>query len=120
MIDINREAKKSLEKTGFTIVFHHPKENTTLPCVSFYNLSEKPEFSMDNTEAIQKGYIQLDIWAVKASDCGSMAVKINEVLNLDGWSRSMSMDVPEESDIYHKTMRFSKQFILYKEEILWQ
>lgn len=113
MIDINSEAEKSLIKTGFTLVFHHPKKETPLPCVSFYNLTERPDFTTDNTEAIQAGWVQVDVWSYNAAECGSMAVKINEVLNADGWNRELSMDIPEDnSEIFRKTIRFSKHFIL--------
>lgn len=112
MLDINSEADKSLAKTGYEIVFHHPKEKTPLPCVSFYNLSEQGSFSADNAEAIQTGRVQIDIWAKKPQECGKMAIKINEIMVNDGWTRELSMDLPDDSEVYRRTMRFSKIFNL--------
>ncbi len=112
MIDVNLEAEKSLIKTGFNIVFHHPKEKQALPCVSFYTLSEQGSFSSDNTETIQTGRIQVDVWTKKPQDSGEMATKINNIMINDGWVRELSMDVPDDSEVYHKTFRFSKIFNL--------
>ncbi len=112
MIDINAEAEKSLLKTKYRIEYQYPKTWAELPTVSFYNLTEAPEFSTDNAEDIQQGTIQVDIWAAEPQDTGDMAVKINDVLTADGWYREMSRDIPPVDDVYHRTMRYTKDFII--------
>lgn len=112
MKDINKEAEESLLKTGFNIEYHHPKKSTEFPCISFYNLTERSSLSLDNSEAVQTGWVQVDIWGKTPIQCGEMMLKVNEVLKADGWCREMSKDIPDESGIYHKTSRFVKDFIL--------
>ena len=112
MKDINSEAEKSLVKTGYKLCFAHPKEEAEMPCVSFYNLNERPEFSSDNSEDSQMGWVQVDVWARNPKTVGDMAIEVSNKMKADGWSRELSKDIPDEGEIYHKTMRFSKQFIL--------
>lgn len=110
--DINSEAEKSLVKTGYKLCFQHPKSEAEFPCVSFFTLNERPEFASDNSEDSQMGWIQVDVWADKAKTVGDMSIEISSKMKADGWSRELSRDVPDEGEVYHKTMRFSKQFIL--------
>ena len=116
MVDVDAEIEKSLLKgdyDGAEIVYQYPKTFTKLPVISYYNLTEHPDFSADNAELIQSGWAQVDIWADKPNDCGKIAVKINEVMNADGWAREFSMSLkPDENGAYHKTMRFAKIFNL--------
>ena len=110
--DINSEAEKSLVKTGYKLCLQHPKSEAEFPCVSFFTLNERPEFASDNSEDSQMGWIQVDVWADKAKTIGDMSIEISSKMKADGWSRELSRDVPDEGEVYHKTMRFSKQFIL--------
>ena len=110
--DINSEAEKSLVKTGYKLCLQHPKSEAEFPCVSFFTLNERPEFASDNSEDSQMGWIQVDVWADKAKTVGDMSIEISGKMKADGWSRELSRDVPDEGEVYHKTMRFSKQFIL--------
>ena len=112
MKDINSEAEKSLVKTGYKLCFQHPKAEAKLPCVSFYTLNERPEFASDNIEGCQVGWVQVDIWAYSPKTVGDMAIEVSKKMAEDGWSRELSRDIPDEEEVYHKTMRFSKQFIL--------
>lgn len=113
MIDINTEAEKTLLKTGCSVVYQYPEHFTRLPVISYYNLAEKGAFYADNSESIQQGYIQADIWSRSPKECYDISVKVNDKLTADGWTREMSMDVPKDGDrIYHRTMRFQKYFTL--------
>ena len=112
MIDINAEAEKSLSETGYRLAYCFPKEKAKLPCVTFFNITERPQMKCDNEEQIQRGWIQVDIWAKEASVCGEMLIKVNEVLTSDGWHREMSRDIPDESGIFRKVTRYAKDFIL--------
>lgn len=113
MLDINNEAKKSLEKTGYNLVYQYPEHFSRLPVISYYNLSEKGAFYADNNESIQEGYVQIDIWSRSPKECYDISIEVNNVLTSDGWTREMSMDVPRGNDkLYHRTMRFQKYFTL--------
>ena len=112
MTDINAEAEKSLSKTNYRLLYCLPKENAKFPCVTFFNITERPQMKYDNEERIQRGWIQVDIWAEEPSVCGEMLIKVNEVLTSDGWHREMSGDMPDESGIYRKVTRYAQDFNL--------
>lgn len=111
MIDINEEAVKSLSKLDCKVVYSYPKVFTGGDVVSYYNLTEKGAFYADNSECVQDGYIQIDVWSAVPKRCFELSQSVNALLTSDGWTREMSMDVPKDSDkIYHRTMRFQKYF----------
>lgn len=113
MLDINSEAEKTLSKLDCTVVYSHPRAFSTLPVVSYYNVTEHGGFYSDNTETVQSGYIQADVWTSRAKECGELAIRVNDIMTSDGWTREMSADVPDkDGKIYHKTMRFHKYFSL--------
>lgn len=113
MIDVNNEAKKALLNTGYNIVYQYPEHFINLPVISYYNLAEKGAFYADNSECIQTGYIQADIWSRSPKECYDISIKVNDAFTAEGWTRQMSMDVPKRNDkLYRRTMRFQKYFTL--------
>ena len=113
MIDVNIEAEKTLSSLDCTLVYQYPEHFTNLPVISYYNVTECGAFFADNSECIQNGYVQVDIWSDVPKECGSLSIKVNDAMERDGWTREMSMDVPKKNDkIYHRTMRFQKYFTL--------
>lgn len=112
MIDINAEAEKTLSALDCKITYYYPENFNNLPVVSFYNLTEKPDFSSDNEEDIQSGCVVVDIWADDPSQCGKIGLQVNDVMTADNWCREFSRDLPRDGDIYHRTMRFQKNFVL--------
>lgn len=113
MIDINEEAEKTLGKLKCKVVFQYPKNFNNLPIASCYTVTECGVFYADNDESIQEGHIQIDIWAEIPKECSDLAIEVNEIMTKDRWVREMSMDVPQKDEnIYHKTMRFKKYFML--------
>lgn len=113
MIDINIEAQRALDTTGYKVVFHYPQSTETLPVVSFYMISESGDMSADNSEMFQTGVIGIDIFTDTPMQGGEMALNINAAMSAHGWCRIMSMDVPEETDgVFHKAMRYTKSFFI--------
>ena len=111
MIDVNLEAEKVLSTLECETVYQYPQKFTRLPVISYYNISEKGAFYADNTECIQSGRVQIDIWSDVPADCGAISIEVNDAMTSDGWTREMSMDVPKQDEkIYHRTMRFQKYF----------
>ncbi len=111
MVDVNIEAEKSLKSVKCEKVYQYPKRFTKLPVISYYSISDKGAFYADNIECVQNGRIQIDIWSNVPSECGTLAIQVNDALESDAWTREMSMDVPADGEkIYHKTMRFQKYF----------
>ncbi|MCC8160203.1 MAG: hypothetical protein LIO53_02620 [Oscillospiraceae bacterium] len=113
MLDINAEGEKSLSKLNCTVVYQYPETFVETPIISYYCLTECGGFYADNSECIQDGHLQIDVWSDLASECGELSILVNDVMEEDGWTREMSMDVPKKEDkIYHRTMRFQKYFTL--------
>lgn len=112
MKDINAEAEKTLSKLECRVQYYYPESFNDFPIVSFYNLAERPEFSSDNHEDIQNGTVVVDIWSDRKRECGDISLEVNEVMTADGWVREFSRDIPPEGRVYHKTMRFSKSFLV--------
>ncbi len=115
MIDVNAEAEKTLSALQCKITYYYPEEFNDLPVVSFYNLTECPDFTSDNEEDIQSGCAVVDIWTDKPSQCGEISVQVNELMTAEDWHREFSRDLGKQNGIYHKTMRFTKYFILQEE-----
>lgn len=116
MIDVNAEAEKTLSALDCKITYYYPDEFNDLPIISFYSLTEAPDFSADNTEVIQSGCVAVDIWADEPSQCGKISLQVNNIMTADGWQREFSRDLGRQNGIYHKTMRFCKIFNIIEEE----
>lgn len=116
MIDINKTADEVLapiREDGIRLCYQYPEDFEKLPAVSFYNLLTSEAFRTDNKEDAQLARIQIDIWALKKTQPGSIAVRINELMQNDGWSRELDRDLPKgENHVYHRTMRFAKEIYL--------
>ena len=112
MKDLAREAAKSLDTLPYTVVYQSPEEKKTLPVVSYYLLEEMSSFSSDNTDSIIIGYIQADVWAKAAAEVGRISAEAAAVMSADGWHRDFARDMPPSDGVYHKTMRFCKEFVI--------
>lgn len=112
MVDVNKEVEKVLSSLPYTICFYYPEKFNALPVISFYNLNECGSFGYDDTEVISRGRVQVDVWADSPAECGSIAIETAETMIKYGWMREMSMDVPKTDGIYHRTIRFVKDFII--------
>lgn len=112
MQDISKELEKSLENLSCTLVPCRPDGFNALPVVSYYNLTEFGSLAYDNTEQVQDGTVQLDIWAAVPEECAKIALEINGLLANDGWIRQFSMDIPKRAAerAYHTTMKYTKTF----------
>lgn len=116
MVDINAEVEKSLSGLDCRVEYYYPESFVELPVVSYYQLTERPDFGCDNVESIQTGTVVIDIWSEKPSECGAISLNVNKIMTSDGWGREFSRDLPKTDGIYHKTMRFSKDFYIFEEE----
>lgn len=112
MLDVNAEAEKALNKLSYKVAYYYPEEFNNLPVMSFYNISETPDFSCDNIEAMQRGTVVIDIWAEAPQQCGDIGIKVNEIMTADGWGREFSRDLEPVNGIYHRTTRYTKIFNL--------
>lgn len=83
----------------------------TLPAVSYYDLITTESFRADNSEQAQLSRVQIDIWAMKKTQPGEIAEKVNRIMQDNGWIRELGRDLPRgaENHVYHYTMRFAKE-----------
>lgn len=110
MLDVNSIVEPMLVKAGVSVCFRYPQEFTDIPCISFYNLSDTEGFRADCTEWAQLTRVQVDIWAEHATETNSVGIKVNEIMQADGWRREYAADMPkQDGKLEHRTMRFAKE-----------
>lgn len=114
MVDANAEVRKILNKLhNVTVTYQYPKSFKKLPAVSYYTLTEQGSAAYDNRAVMQDSTIQIDIWADMPKQCTDISMNIYTLLAADDWCQEMVMDVPNpDGDVYHRTMRFVKTFII--------
>lgn len=112
MIDINTEAEKVLVKLPYNLSFYYPEEWNDSPIISFYDININGSFSTDNEKDMMKGYVNIDIWTKEPSKGGKIAIEVTELMEADGWWCELNRSVDKTDGIYHRTMRFGKEFIL--------
>ena len=116
MIDVNAEAEKTLSALDYNVDYYYPQKFNKLPVISFYTLTDNTDFSYDNEDTMQCGTVVVDVWSDKPYECGSVGIEVSDVMTSDGWNREFSRDLLPTDGIYHKTMRFVKEFINEQED----
>ncbi|MDY3971656.1 MAG: hypothetical protein SOZ28_02965 [Clostridia bacterium] len=115
MVDVNKIVREILETIdGVTVTFYHPDKFNNLPVISYYELTTTTGMCFDNEEQAQSSGVEIDIWGKGGGECSRLAIKVDKAMQNDGWYRELSRDMPPENNIFHKTMRFSKE--IFKEE----
>ncbi|NLZ95786.1 MAG: hypothetical protein GX921_08185 [Bacteroidales bacterium] len=110
MIDVNAVVSPLLKQTGVEVFFRYPNTFTNTPCISFYTLTDTQGFGADNEEWAQLTRVQVDVWAERAKDTSALGIKVNEIMQSDGWRREYAADLPNQNgEFEHKTMRFIKE-----------
>lgn len=116
MINVNDEIYNIFHENGINAVYMHPNGFSGMPVISYFCVSEKPGFCCDNSELIQDFTVQTDIWAENHLECDVLSDRVGSIMSKNGYHHIISEDIPENADgIYHKAMRFIKQFILREE-----
>lgn len=114
MVEVNAIAEKNLaplKGEGFSVQYQYAEAKAKLPAVTYYSLIDRESFRTDNVEMSSKCRVQIDVWAIKRSDMSKGSIRVNELMQADGWMREMSRDMPKETEnqAYHRTMRFVKE-----------
>lgn len=111
MIDVNRIAESLLSQVGVPIFYNYPERFNETPVISFYNLSDTAGFHADCDEWAQVARVQVDIWADRAKDTGSIGIDVDRVMQAEGWTREYAADMPKQTDqqLFHRTLRFAKE-----------
>lgn len=117
MINVNVILDGLLNKLdGVKVVAYYPRELNELPVVSYYEITSPTGFCADNAEWAQRSYVAIDVWARSIYDSGEIAIKVDEIMQADGWYRETSRDMPPEDGAYRKNMRFYKQIFFERND----
>ena len=114
MTSVNRITEKllaPLRSEGVRVCYQYPEDFGTLPAVAYYDLITTESFRADNSEQAQLSRVQIDIWAMKKTQPGEIAEKVNRIMQDNGWIRELGRDLPKgaKNHVYHYTMRFAKE-----------
>lgn len=110
MTDINANVNDILNKLPYNVVFRYPKSFNSIPVISFFTLSDTVGMTADNTELLEDGNVQIDVWAKNPKQCTDISIEINTLMEKEMWTRYFLMDMERECDVYHRTIRYNKIF----------
>ncbi len=105
------ELLSPMRDEGYSVQYQYTGEAAKMPAVTYYALIDKESFRADNMEQSSKCRVQIDVWAAKRSDMSRGSLRVNELMQADGWHRELSRDMPKETEqqVYHRTMRYAKE-----------
>lgn len=117
MINLKPQILKKLEEiSNVEVSYFYPQKWNELnkkPAISYYEMDNSMANKADDDEYSSNIAIQIDIWAKSPSQCSSLAIQVNEKMGELDFERTLATDLFEqETNIYHKTMRFEKEEIL--------
>ena len=104
MIDAKKIIFGELKKISENVTDTYPDDWKKFPCIQFLEEENIPQEITDDTERMSYIRYKVDIWD-KVSTTAA-ALQINAVFAGLGLNRSSSVDVPEQSYLKHKVMRF--------------
>lgn len=91
------------------VYFFYPDDFTTLPCVSYYEITNKETAGADDDEYQSEIEFIVDVWSKSSSEISSIALEVNTAMQGLGFKRTASRDMSEQdTKIYHKNMKFSQ------------
>ncbi len=112
MVDINKEAEQVLIQLPYNLSFFYPEEWNEFPMISFYDINTNGSFDSDNQKDMLKGHINVDVWTTAAAEGGRIAGEITKLMENDGWWCELNRSVDKSDGVYHRTMRFGKEFVI--------
>lgn len=104
MIDVKKIIFKELKKVSENVSDTYPDDWKKFPCVQFLEEENIPHEITDDQERMSYIRYKVDIWDKVSTT--SAALKINAVFAALGLNRTSSVDVPEQTYLKHKAMRF--------------
>lgn len=107
MDTIQSEVYAALKLTGYQIHYFHPQENSSLPCVSYYESNNREYGQAGGDEYVTEVEYTVDIWSTAPETNATMALAIDVRLAALGMSRTFSYDLYEQDTrVHHKNMRY--------------
>lgn len=118
MINLKPQILKKLKEiSDVEVSYFYPQDWAKLPAISYYEMDNSIASKADDEEYSSNIAIQIDIWAKSSSQCSKLAIQVNEKMEDLEFERTLAVDLFEQdTNIYHKTMRFEKEEILEMEE----
>lgn len=110
MIDVNEILAEEIRAVSCQSHFFHIPENVTFPCISYYTVNDSPTFSTDNVAGFQRSHVSVDVWTTTPAESGRIAAEVINVLTECGWGYENMRDIAPESGVYHKVLRFVRDF----------
>jgi len=117
MINLKPQILKKLQEiSGIEVFYFYPDNWSDLekkPAISYYEMDNSVSSKADDDEYSSNIAIQVDVWAKGPSKCSEIAIQVNSKMEELDFERTLAVDLFEqETNIYHKTMRFEKIEIL--------
>lgn len=115
MINLKPQVYEGLKTTSAddVVYFYPDKWEKKKKIISYYELDNSEAEVADDEEYSSNIAIQVDIWCDTPSQCSSLAIEVNTVMQELGFKRTLALDLFEAGAIkHHKTMRFEKIEIL--------
>lgn len=111
MLDMNLHVKKLLEQTEIKVEQGTVFEFKTIPLITFRKVTTDEGFCSDNKEDSQISKFAVDIWSNSPVQTSNIGIRVNDIMQSDGWSRSFDYDVPRQSpeELYHLSQRYKKE-----------
>jgi hypothetical protein len=107
MDSLSPEVYAALNSTGYNISYAYPQEGVSLPCVSYYEASNREYSQAGGSEFLTECEYVIDIWSTNPETNATMGETIDVKMAALGLSRQFSHDLYEaESRIHHKSMRY--------------
>lgn len=118
MTDINSDAQKFLESLPYELTFTNPEKWNKLPVISFYDMNTSGSFSADNSTQICTGRVVVDVWTNSPKQGADIALEAIQAMENGGWWCELNRFADKTAGVYHRTMRFGKNFINESEDLL--
>ena len=107
MDSLSPEVYAALVATGYNISYAYPQEGVSLPCVSYYEASNREHAQAGGSEYITECEYVIDIWSSNPETNATMAAAIDVKMAALGLKRTFSHDLYEaDTRIHHKSMRY--------------
>jgi len=107
MDSLSSEVFTALSATGYNISYAYPQEGVSLPCVSFYEASNREYAQASGNEYLTEVEYSIDVWGYTPETNATMGSAIDVKMAALGLKRTFSHDLYEaDTRIHHKAMRY--------------
>ena len=103
-----KDINNRLKTLGVGVSQTQPTTFNKLPFINFEIINNNIDLFLDNTIKSQYIEAKIDIWANSSVEASNLLSQVEEVMREDLYLMTYSADIPNTSDIYHITTRFSK------------